>query len=1072
MELSPLPAQARRLPQLRLIGPVEIRRDDVIVALRRKERALLAYLAAADAPLQRSALTMLLCPMADDPGAALRLLLTRIRAQLGGAALRVEGGAVALSADTLWVDLHAFERLLSAPALGASAEQFSAAVDLYRGPFLEDLSLADAPEFELWMLGKRTALQQRYEQALATLVRLADERNDLHEALRRAQQLTLANPLLEAAHGDLIRIYARLGQHGAAIEQFERYQRLLAAELGVAPDVALVSLVEEIRSGAWRPQPVAAPQEPDKRRATGERQRTPHNLPSDLTSFVGREAELAQLAALLGNPDCRLVTITGPGGVGKTRLAIAAARDHARPGSPFADGVFFVALATLRPTDTDSGAAALLAGTIAAAIGLPLAGAAPPPEQLVSALRDKAMLLVLDNFEHLIAAAGLVHDLLAQAPALTLLVTSRERLRLYGEWLFEIAGLALPPDDEDPAAASYAGVALFVQRAQLADRRFDPAGQLRVISRVCHALSGIPLAIELAAARAPQMGCAALERALGAGLDALANNARNVPERQRSLRAAFDYSWQLLTPEEQASFARLTVFSGGCTDEAAREVAGVAPTMLDRLADVSLVQRAADDRYTIHELLRQFGAERLADAPSLQRRHADYFARLARAHERAAANGDPTAVATLEADLGNLRAAWAQTVAHTDVGGLSNLLEALMTLYVLRGWLSRGDELLAQARQDFEPAPETALLAGRLALWQARFAEQLGQYVDARAHAELSRVTFERLGATDLAAQAGVVLGSILSGLGQNDEAVALLERSLATFRALGDRQGEADALYHLSFPLVFRENAVDAINRCIAGSLHLSEALGDRRGMARCHYVIGNNTIGAGHYAEALSHYAESSRLSEQIGDVTTLANCLKNQGMAAQFLGRLDEAEQYVREAHQIFRRIGDERGVANALYSLGEIAADQGRSHAAREFLEDSLARFHALGRRLAEAWVLRALGQVQIDLGLLDDAGASLRRCLELSLEAQSVSILACALHPAARLLHRRGAEELALEALAHVMDSTANEARFRDLAARDLRLLAAPLPLERLAALSERGRARDLVALATEVLELL
>jgi predicted ATPase/DNA-binding SARP family transcriptional activator len=1070
MELSLLLGQASPFPQLRLLGPVEIWRDNGAVALHRKERALLAYLAAAEAPVQRSALTMLLCPLAADPGAALRLLLTRIRAQLGGAALRVTGSAIALGAGALWIDLHAFERLLSAP--GAPAEQISAAVDLYRGPFLEDLALADAPEFELWMLGKRAVLQQCYEQALATLVRLALERDDLHEALRRAQQLTLTNPLREAAHGDLIRIYARLGQHSAAVEQFERYQRLLAAELGVAPDAALAALAEEIRGGAWRSQPLEAPQQLATRRAARDRQIPRHNLPADLTSFLGREEELAQLAATLVDPGCRLVTITGPGGVGKTRLALASAREQACSGSPFADGVFFVALAALRPTGVEAGDAALVAGIIAAAIGLPLAGSAPPPEQLISALRDKAMLLVLDNFEHLVGAVGLVHDLLSQAPALTLLVTSRERLQLYGESLFAIAGLALPPDDDDPEAAGYAGIALFVQRAKLADRRFDPAGQLSVISRVCRALSAMPLAIELAAARAPSLGCAALERALGAGLDALATTTRNVPERQRSLRAAFAYSWQLLATEEQESFARLTVFYGGCTADAAHEVAGVAPTMLERLADVSLVQRGADGRYMLHELLRQFGAERLADAPDLQRRHADYFARLARVYERAAANGDPDAVAALEAELGNLSAAWAQTLAHADVGGLSELLEAVMTLHTLRGWLTKAGELLVQARQAFEPAPEAALLVGRLALWQARFAEQLGRYDEARVEAEASRATFERLEAPDLAAQAEVVLGTVLSGVGQNEAAVALLERSLLTFRALGHRQGQAEALYQMSFPLVLRENDIEAVNRCITESLRLSEALGDQRSMARCHYVIGNNAIGSGLYAEALSHYAESSRLSERIGDITTLANCLKNQGMAAHFLGRLDEAEQYVREAQLIFRRIGDERGLANALYNHGEIAVDQGRNHAARELLEESLARFRALGRPVAEAWVLRALGRVQIDLDLLDDAGASLRRCLELSLEAQAVSLLACGLHPAARLLYRRGAEELAVETLAHVIDSATTEARFREQAAHDLRLLAATLPPERLAVLRERGRARDLIALAVEVLGLL
>lgn len=415
----------------------------------------------------------------------------------------------------------------------------------------------------------------------------------------------------------------------AALQQFERCSRALAGELGVRPDAATLALAERIRRD-MRERDAHAVLDMTSAQAL-------HNLPVPTTPFVGRAEELAQITSLLADPACRLLTLIGIGGVGKTRLALqvahtlVAGRHATESGSAFQHGVYFVPLAPINTADQ-------MIAAIASAMRFTFSGQQEIKAQLLSHLRVKDVLLVLDNFEHLTREAPLLTEVLQAAGGVKLLVTSRERLDLYEEWLFDVGGLSFPSADATSDAASttegddaltkYSAVQLFAQRARRLSSRFDLADEPQVVAGICRLMEGLPLGIELAAGWVRTHTCDEIARAIQRNLDFLSTSAQNVPERHRSLRVAFDYSWDMLTKEEAHKLAGLAVFRDGFDDAAARAVAGATRADLDRLADKSLLQRASDERWHVHEMLRRYLAGRLTPAQwaGVQAAHGRFYA--------------------------------------------------------------------------------------------------------------------------------------------------------------------------------------------------------------------------------------------------------------------------------------------------------------------------------------------------------------------------------------------------------------------------------------------------------------
>src|SRR5260221_1526923 len=387
---------------------------------------------------------------------------------------------------------------------------------------------------------------------------------------------------------------------------------------------------------------------------------TTHNLPAQSTAFVGRSTELAVIAERLADPLCRLLTVLGPGGIGKTRLAVqAAANQIAR----FAHGVYFVPLAPVRSPD-------LLAAAIASALNVSFYDSEKPNSQIDHYLREKRILLVMDNFEHLLEGTGLLTDILNTAPAVKILATSRERLNLQEEWVFTLDGLAYPQGLTAEPIESYSAVQLFAQRARQVQASFSLDENVQPVIAICQQVEGMPLGLELAASWLRLMPCEQIAAQLARNLDFLATPLRNVPERHRSLRAVFDQSWSLLSDAERSALMKLSVFRGGFDLQAAEKVASAPVPILAGLADKSLVRLSPVGRYDLHELLRQYAADKLAEtgeAVATANQHLSYFLNQA---ERAEAelNG-PQQIAwldRLELEHDNLRAALAWSLSGGD----------------------------------------------------------------------------------------------------------------------------------------------------------------------------------------------------------------------------------------------------------------------------------------------------------------------------------------------------------------------------------------------------------------------
>lgn len=429
----------------------------------------------------------------------------------------------------------------------------------------------------------------------------------------------------------------------------------------------------------------------------------PHNLPSLPTPFIGRRTA-DRIEALLADSACRLLTLLGPGGTGKTRLALEVARRAAEQdaNTAFPDGVYFVSLAAIHETE-------YLISTVAQAVGFNFFEQKDTRQQLINYLSDRAMLLVMDNFEHLLEGAPFISEMLAAAPALKVLATSRERLNLHEEWGLEVGGMRIPdglitPQDAD----QYSAVQMFLQGARRAKPDFYLTPEnIPPIIRICKAVEGMPLAIELAASWIRTLTPDAIADELVRSLDILETPARNVPERHRSMRAMMQHTWALLTPQERDTFKTMSIFRAGFTREAAADVSGASLRMLQALVDKSLLKRDIDGRYRIHELVRQFAAEQLeADPPALesaQEKHTDHYLDFMVQQWPALTSSDQLeAIIIIRRELENVRAAWMHAAKRRQILRLQSAIAPLWYFHLITYRYEDGRQIFAAADKDLK----------------------------------------------------------------------------------------------------------------------------------------------------------------------------------------------------------------------------------------------------------------------------------------------------------------------------------------------------------------------------------
>jgi predicted ATPase len=831
----------------------------------------------------------------------------------------------------------------------------------------------------------------------------------------------------------------------------------------------------------------------------------PNNLPAQTTSFVGREADLSEVRRTLLQPQVRLLTLTGPGGMGKTRLALQAAADLL---DDFEQGVFFVPLASLDSPDQ-------VVPAIAQTLGAVPLGGGGIADRLKSYLREKQLLLVLDNFEHLLDAGPAVLELLAAAPQLKLLVTSRALLRLSGEHDYSVPPLLELPD---PARlptleqlTQYAAVQLFIERARALQADFTVTNEnAAAVAEICYRLDGLPLAIELAAAWSEMLRPEEILAELDRSLDFLETDLRDIPERHRSLRAVFDYSWDLLTPAEQGVFRQLAVFRGGFPRQAAQAVTGATLVDLRGLVGKSLLRLTPAGRYEIHELLRQYAAERLeqaAEASAAHDRHCAFHIHLL--HEWAQGFADARQKGVMQAmrsDGDNARAAWAWALEHRQVDRLAQGLEGLIRMHAVAG---RIQEALAACQslvwaQDVRSA-EAVRLAVNALLWECYMSRLAGQRYRISPLLDQAQTLLENplLAGLDLRTEEGFWLteraevdfpvnrpearrlyqralalfqeqGNLLwvayllfrladAAWLDGDYAGAreLSEQCLALRRQLGAPRQISQSLLHLCYTDMYQGNLAEA-ERLAQEWLAIARELADQPSIGNAHSSLGEIALWRGDFAKASALFVQSVAIWSELGLSAGIpSDCIFDQ-LAQTQLGSYDLT--LAQELLVEMRRVQLPYYIGYGLLCVGSVALAMGQYDAARAALEEGAELLGGAQQRNGQGQLLSVLALLDLKEGRPAAARKHLATALQIVVETGAYQPRLFAVPAAALLLAQAGQAARAVEvyALACAHDPfVANSRWIEEMVGRDVAAAAETLPPEETAAARERGRAREM-----------
>jgi DNA-binding SARP family transcriptional activator/predicted ATPase len=886
-----------------------------------KVRALLAYLALeGERPLRRETLATLLWPDYPDDIARRNLrqnlhrlnqLLDALEPGLSDRLLLVDRQTVRLNCAHVRLDVAEFEGGLTAvethPHRRLSACQpcldtLANAARLVRGDLLAGFTLPDAPLFDEWLIIRRERLHYQSLQLLHTLAEVSLERGDFDPAYQYAARQIALEPWREEAHRQMMLALARQGWRSEALAQYATCARLLEEELGLPPSGETAALYQEILNETL---PIAA--------TSGQL----HHFPATFTPFIGREAEIGQIVDQMQDPACRLLTLIAPGGMGKTRLSIAAAAQLANA-PQFADGLYFVPLAATNDRD-----ALLIA--LAQAVEMPLQGVDDVAAALGTFLKGKRLLLVLDNFEQLVAEAAVVVGLLTAVPHLQLLITSREPLNLQAEWQIRLDGLPYAPE----GAANWADCSaaqLFIQTASRVRPGFAPARYEAAISRICQLVGGMPLALEMAAAWSRLMEPEQIANQISDSLDFLVATARDVPERQRSIYAVLNQSWNLLEPDAQQTLAQLGLFQAGFSLEAAVFVSGATLSGLSALANKALLRPGLAGRYELHPLLRQFALEQLTTfgppfGADCRQRHAAYFLQRLAAAETDFHQANAAAVLSeIQPDLDNVRLAWGWAAGRQDAPLLAASQRGLARFFRLMGLHQEGAALLAQGSARLAGREEWKTAVALLQFREATLRLELGSFEAAKTLLHSARATWETAGDAANLSRALADLGIVAWRMGDLDAAEAHLQESLALAQQVDDGGQIGYALHHLGNIAWFRSDYATAVLQ-VSASLPYYRQQGDLRRLAAVLSDLGAaQMLQQGDHDQSRAYFSESLALYRQLGDRLGTTYPLHNLGYLALMTQEYESAEQLFGETLRIGEQMGDQRSMANTLHHLG--------------------------------------------------------------------------------------------------------------------------------------------------------
>lgn len=727
-------------------------------------------------------------------------------------------------------------------------------------------------------------------------------------------------------------------------------------------------------------------------------------LPARHTPFIGREHELREIGRLLESPDCRLLTLIGPAGIGKTSLALQAAHEFAkRKPSPFPDGVFFIPFAS-----TDNPAYILSA--LADGIGLAFHTSGDPKTQLLSYLEKKSLLLILDNLEHLLGVAQrggeasgdefeLLVEILQSAPGVKQMVTSRERLNLRGEWLLDIHALPFPEEGQAGSIEGFSSVALFLQTARRVVPGFILGEEDRPwVARICQLVEGIPLGIEMAASWVRALSCREIAQEIERSLDFLATSFRDVPERHRSMRAAFDYSWRLLSEEERRIFRGLSVFRGTFTREAASRVADASLHTLSALVDKSLLRHTESGQYVFHELLKQYVAAKLDEVPEERSRslemHSTYFmSYLGEQGGPLRSSLQPEVLQAISAEMDDVRQAWQYAAEQRNWPAIRKAARPFCYYFELSGLMKEGAEIFDAAASAFpaqvQPGSEEAAAIGLATACRGFFRFRLGRYSEAKKLLEQAR---ELLNAPETAVEYG---------------------EALTFFGILQEQLGEYDRACEL-----------------LTEGIEHGARTGDRWNSALCRLVLGTVDLRRGRYPEAEKNLRQTLDLVREGGDPHITLWALQALSDVCSAQGDFSAAQDLLRESLRVSYDLKDRWGTATAQRSLGQVLFQMSQFHQAKYHLQDSLELYEEIGDRWGQAQTLNLLGDTGCALDEYGEARAFYRAALRNAVELQTLPLALDTLLRLGSEALRSGDEERAYELLAHVLHHPATRQETR------------------------------------------
>jgi predicted ATPase/DNA-binding SARP family transcriptional activator len=961
----------------------------VIEASRPHPREYLAGILWPDQPDQRALhnlrqrLAYLRKILGDDTAAVPFLLVTRNTVQWN-------------SESDYWLDIQVFTQSLSAAYRHyqhrngkgwLKIRQLKQALQVYQGQFLDLFYLSGSDLFLEWVTLQREDSNRQAVEGLALLADYYERRGEYALARQAVARVIELAPWEETAQSQMMRLLAMDQQWSAAQNQYAILRRYLRDQLNVEPSQATVSLFNEIRAAAAHNSAIPA-----------RLLRSQHNLPDPPTSFIGRVEDLNFLSERLSDPECRLLTLLGPGGIGKTRLAMESAREQV--GIP-ADGVFFIPLVQINTSK-------LILSAIADGLGMSVSDRFDLETLLLNYLRNKHLILVLDNFEHLLAAQDsidLLSKILQEAPGVRLVVTSRERLSLQEECIYLLNGMSYPSNGDlgNAAPESFDSLALFTRRARQLRGNFAlDANTLPAAIRICQLFDGLPLGVELAAAACWDCTCDEIFDRITRDFDELTASASNITPRHRSLSAAIDVSWQLLTPVQRIVLCQLSVFRGGFDTAAAQAVAGIelGPTglvpLLSVLVDKSLLRRSTSGRYDLHEVIRQYAADKLANiaegAASVLARHARYYADfLANLNGNLKNASQAIALDAVHREIENARTAWGWLSENHCADEISRCADSLYQYFNVRSRFSEGIELFQQAVQGLDHHDLGKFGLGvslsRLGALAYRARE------NTLAHGALlhSLEIFNRMDVPSELALCMISLSGLQLRQKEFETALAYAHSSLGLYRRLTDQWGESYALYLLGL-IKIRMGQFDEAWPVLVESVEVSRRMGGHQRLIAPLNLLGDVACFKGDYESAEKYFQESLDISRTLSDRYNQAIVLNNLATVYQSKQQYDQEIAVFNASLALCREIGDRDGEATALNGLGEMAVHLGEYEQAVRYSQEAM----QIAQQVGEMWTiivcLNNLGEAYCNLGETSKAEIYVRQALRAAFEIQALDLL--------------------------------------------------------------------------------